>query len=58
MTVKGLPDKGRVRLATLDVYDGIVYNVTNPATQGFRRVGPKVTDRQPAKGGRALRPSR
>ena len=50
MTVKGLPDKGRVRLATLDVYDGIVYNVTNPATQGFRRVGPKVTDRQPAKG--------
>jgi hypothetical protein len=28
-TVTGLPKDGRVRLATMDAYDGIVYNVSD-----------------------------
>ncbi|MDO4887730.1 MAG: transglutaminaseTgpA domain-containing protein [Actinomycetaceae bacterium] len=48
-SVDGLPDKGRIRLATFDVYNGVIYNMTNEPSQGFRRIGPKVTDeRQPA----------
>ncbi|PPF60607.1 transglutaminase, partial [Clavibacter michiganensis] len=40
-TVKGLPDGARVRLATLDAYDGVVYNVAGDGTAGsgtFTRV--------------------
>ncbi|MCT9819249.1 transglutaminase-like domain-containing protein [Microbacterium sp. W1N] len=28
-TASGLPDEGRVRLATMDAYDGVVYNVSD-----------------------------
>jgi len=41
-TVSGLPDQGRVRLATLDAYDGIVYNVARDGTgasASFSRLG-------------------
>ncbi|WP_082500926.1 transglutaminase family protein [Agreia sp. Leaf244] len=40
-TVKGLPDGARIRLATLDAYDGVVYNVAGDGTAGsgtFTRV--------------------
>ena len=46
-TVKGLPDGARVRLAVMDRYDGMVWNVAGGhAAQGsgeFRRVGSAVT---------------
>ena len=44
-TVKGLPDGARVRLATLDAYDGIVYNVAGDGTAGsgtFTRVSGEI----------------
>ena len=40
-TVTGLPDRGRVRLATLDAYDGHVYNVDQDSAS-FLRIGPRV----------------
>ncbi|MDF2443660.1 MAG: hypothetical protein JWR01_1863 [Subtercola sp.] len=46
-TVQGLPDNARVRLATLDAYDGIVYNVAadgSAASGDFRRVSEEVPD--------------
>lgn len=46
-TVTGLPQGARVRLATLDSYDGIVYNVAGDGTAGsgsFARVGSTVGD--------------
>jgi len=33
-TVQGLPDGARIRLATLDAYDGIVYNVAGDGSSG------------------------
>jgi Transglutaminase-like superfamily len=42
LTVRGLPSGSRIRLATLDSYDGIVYSVgsaaVNPASGSFSRV--------------------
>jgi transglutaminase-like putative cysteine protease len=43
MTVKGLPPKGRIRIATMDTYDGIVWNVSggkgSPTSSGtFKRL--------------------
>lgn len=46
-TVTGLPQGARVRLATLDSYDGIVYNVAGDGTAGsgsFARIGSTVGD--------------
>ncbi|GII98769.1 transglutaminase superfamily protein [Sediminihabitans luteus] len=44
LTVEGLPAGGRVRIATLDTYDGVVYDVSNgePGSGVFSRVGPKI----------------
>lgn len=43
LTVEGLPDGARVRLATMDRYDGVVWNVSSDgsadASGEFRRVG-------------------
>ncbi|AEE46463.1 transglutaminase-like domain-containing protein [Cellulomonas fimi] len=43
LTVDGLPDGARVRLATMDRYDGVVWNVSSDGSAGasgeFRRVG-------------------
>ena len=41
MTVDGLPEDGRVRLAALDSYDGNVYNVDR-ASADFVRVGEEI----------------
>ena len=44
-TVEGLPDGARVRLATMDAYDGVVYNVTGGGAGGsgsFLRVGERI----------------
>uniref|UniRef100_UPI0028E4D8DF transglutaminase domain-containing protein n=1 Tax=uncultured Cellulomonas sp. TaxID=189682 RepID=UPI0028E4D8DF len=45
-TVTGLPDGARVRLATMDRYDGVVWNVAGDgsaqASGQFRRVGPLI----------------
>ncbi|MEB7505411.1 transglutaminase-like domain-containing protein [Arthrobacter koreensis] len=38
-TVQGLPEGQRVRLAAMDAYDGVVYNVSGEAAGGFARVG-------------------
>jgi Transglutaminase-like superfamily/TgpA N-terminal domain len=42
LTVRGLPKGSRIRIATLDTYDGIVYSVgsaaVNPASGSFTRV--------------------
>ncbi|MCU1634055.1 MAG: hypothetical protein JWM61_2707 [Micrococcaceae bacterium] len=38
-TVEGLPEGERVRLAALDTYDGVVYNVNPQAAGNFSRVG-------------------
>lgn len=49
-SVRGLKKDERVRLATLDVYDGIVYNVSTDPKKGFRRIGPDVSlDELPGK---------
>ncbi|MFC8731942.1 transglutaminaseTgpA domain-containing protein [Luteimicrobium sp. NPDC057192] len=44
LTVSGLPAGARVRLATLDAYDGIVYSATSDdrSSGSFVRVGAKV----------------
>lgn len=47
LTVSGLPDGARVRLATLDQYDGVVYNVSGDGSAGsgtFARVGSAIAD--------------
>ncbi|MHA7291691.1 transglutaminase-like domain-containing protein [Arthrobacter sp. MDT3-24] len=44
-TVTGLPSDARIRLATLDAYDGIVYNVAGDGGTGsgsFARIGSSV----------------
>ena len=41
LTVEGLPDGARVRLATLDAYDGNVYRV-DAASAGFQRAGERI----------------
>lgn len=38
-TVEGLPQGQRVRLAVMDAYDGVVYNVSPQAAGGYARVG-------------------
>ena len=44
-TVDGLPKGGRVRLATLDTYDGTVFQIAGDARGAdFRRVGSAFTD--------------
>ncbi|WP_291042255.1 transglutaminase domain-containing protein [Herbiconiux sp.] len=46
-TVQGLPNDARIRLATLDDYDGIVYNVGGDGTTGsgtFTRVSSEITN--------------
>ena len=44
-TVEGLKEGQRIRLATLDAYDGTVMRVgTDASAEGFRRVGSTVTD--------------
>ncbi|MFB2584821.1 transglutaminase family protein [Herbiconiux liukaitaii] len=46
-TVKGLPDDARIRLATLDNYDGIVYNVAGDGSGGsgtFVRVSNEIAN--------------
>ncbi|WP_066043314.1 transglutaminase family protein [Herbiconiux solani] len=46
-TVQGLPDGARVRLATLDTYDGIVYNVAGDGSSGsgtFVRVANEISN--------------
>ena len=40
-TVTGLPSGQRIRLASLDAYDGIVYNVADDSA-GFVRIGEKL----------------
>lgn len=51
-TVTGLPTGARVRLATLDRYDGVVWNVAGEgAAEGsgeYRRVGQVITENPPA----------
>jgi transglutaminase-like putative cysteine protease/MFS family permease len=46
LTVDGLPKGARVALATVDSYDGIVYNVTSGSTGsgGFARVGEQIDE--------------
>ena len=43
-SVSGLPKSSRVRLATLDAYDGIVYNVAD-SSAGYARVGSRIDPR-------------
>ncbi|RPF22929.1 transglutaminaseTgpA domain-containing protein [Myceligenerans xiligouense] len=44
LRVTGLPENGRIRLATLDEYDGVVYDVAGEggATGVFTRVGQEI----------------
>ncbi len=45
-TVDGLPEGARVRLATMDAYDGVVYNVSGNGAGGsgsFLRVGERIS---------------
>ncbi|MBB5642498.1 transglutaminase-like domain-containing protein [Cryobacterium roopkundense] len=47
LTVAGLPDGARLRLATLDLYDGVVYNVSGDGSAGsgtFARVGTEIAE--------------
>lgn len=47
-TVSGLPDGARMRLATLDLYDGVVYKVSGAGGAGsgvFSRVGRTIENR-------------
>lgn len=53
-SVTGLPQGSRVRIATLDAYDGFVYSASNSATAGddsgeFRRIGASVDDATPGR---------
>ncbi|MCR2794332.1 DUF3488 and transglutaminase-like domain-containing protein [Microbacterium sp. zg.Y625] len=44
-TIEGLPEGGRVRLATLDAYDGVVYNVASEgagSSASFQRLGDRI----------------
>ena len=43
-TVSGLPDGARIRLATLDMYDGVVYSVSGSGSGAgtFARVGRRI----------------
>ncbi|WP_104126295.1 transglutaminase family protein [Cryobacterium sp. Y57] len=46
-TVSGLPEGARLRLATLDRFDGVVYNVSGDGSAGsgtFARVGTSIAD--------------
>lgn len=48
-TVQGVPTGTRIRIATLDAYDGYTYNVSNSASPGkdsgsFQRIGARVID--------------
>lgn len=53
-TVSGLQEGQRIRLATLDTYDGTVMRVgTDSAAEGFRRTGSTVTDTPLASGSTA-----
>ncbi|MCU1482566.1 MAG: transglutaminase protein [Subtercola sp.] len=50
-SVQGLPNNARVRLATLDAYDGIVYSVAgdgSAASGSFQRVSEEVPNQNPA----------
>lgn len=52
LTVSGLPADTPVRIATLDAYDGISYDVADSATPGadsglFKRMGSSVPDQTP-----------
>lgn len=53
LTVEGLPPGGRLRIATLDSYDGVVYSVGSPGTGGtsggFTLV-PSVVDQSKIRG--------
>lgn len=40
-TIQGLPENSRVRLATLDTYDGTVYNVARDSAE-FNRAGAEI----------------
>jgi len=55
LTVRGLPAGSRIRIATLDTYDGVVYSVgsaaVNPASGAFTRV-PFEYDQTATKGKR------
>lgn len=49
-TVEGLPEGARVRLATMDTYDGVVYNVSGGGAGGsgsFLRVGERISPSTP-----------
>lgn len=48
-TVSGLPEGTRIRLATLDAYDGHVFNVAD-ASAGFLRVGERTGLNHPGTG--------
>jgi hypothetical protein len=53
-TVQGAPLGTRIRIATLDGYDGYTYNVSNSTSAGadsgaFRRIGSRVIDNTPGK---------
>lgn len=55
-TVQGLPAQARIRLATLDRYDGVVWNVagdgSTSASGEFRRVGEDIDPEQTTTGTR------
>ena len=54
-TVQGLQAGDRVRLATLDLYDGTVFQISGDSREaGFRRVGSQFTD-QPLNEGEHIR---
>ncbi|MBZ6372369.1 transglutaminase domain-containing protein [Microbacterium aurum] len=47
-TVTGLPEDGRVRLATMDAYDGIVYNVSDDGAGSSSAFTPIRSNMSPA----------
>ncbi len=47
-TVTGLPDDGRVRLATMDAYNGVVYNVSNEGAGASSAFTPVRSNMSPA----------
>ncbi|MGJ6980314.1 transglutaminaseTgpA domain-containing protein [Aestuariimicrobium soli] len=51
-TVQGLPKDSSIRVATMDTYDGLTYNVSNADDEGsqggrFTRVGARIVDPTP-----------
>jgi transglutaminase-like putative cysteine protease len=55
LTVQGLPTGGRLRFATMDVYDGLVWGVgqgSTTATGAFARVGPRIPATAPGEAAR------